>query len=174
MIQKVGVPLGKIVLYTLGGIIAFFLVIGIGAAVLLSIILANIPYPWEQGGSASLQRFVQIEVKACDTAAGCSYQNPLRVSNGKHSISWRVVIKNISPGTLTGSEFTFSQNQCAGSGAFGFALAPGAERVVTCSSEFTETDEVVSNVVSFASSGPATNEESVGIVIFGIVFVYCY
>ncbi|KRT67335.1 MAG: Membrane-bound metallopeptidase, partial [candidate division WWE3 bacterium CSP1-7] len=43
----------------------------------------------------------------------------------------------------------------------------GAERVAVCSSSFTETDEVVSNVVSFASSGPATNEESVGIVIFG-------
>ena len=157
----------KILAYTIGGLVAFSIALGIGLVVLLSIILANIPYPWEQGGSASLQRFVQIEVKACDTAAGCSYQNPLRVSNGQHSIGWRVVIKNISPVTLTGSEFTFSQTQCTGSGAFDFALAPGAERVAVCSSSFTETDEVVSNVVSFASSGPATNEESVGIVIFG-------
>ena len=167
-IKDVAVPLGKIVLYTVGGIIAFFIALSIGAAAVISIILSNTSYPWEQGGSAAAaQRFVQIEVKACDTAAGCSYQNPLKVSNGQHSISWRVVIKNISPGTLTGSEFTFSQTQCTGSGAFDFALAPGAERVAVCSSSFTETDEVVSNVVSFASSGPATNEESVGIVIFG-------
>jgi hypothetical protein len=167
IVDKLGGVL-KIVGYTLAGALGFVVVLGIGIVTLISIILSNKPYPWEQGGSAAAaQRFVQIEVMACNTAAGCSYQNPLRVSNGQHSIGWRVTIRNISSGTLSGSEFAFSQPQCAGAGASGFDLAAGATRVVTCSGSFTETDEVVSNTVSFASAQPLASEEAVGIVIFG-------
>src|SRR3989304_9799271 len=83
------------------------------------------------------------------------------------SLGWGVTIRNISAGILSGSEFSFSQSQCAGAGVSGFDLAPGATRVVTCSGTFTETDEVVSNTVSFASADPVAGEESGGIVIFG-------
>jgi len=166
--KKVGAPVAKIVAYVIFAIIGSFTLFAIGITTLIAIVLSNNPYPWEQGGSAAAaQRFVEIEITACDAAAGCSYQNPLRVSNGQHSIGWRVTIRNISSGILSGSEFSFSQSQCAGAGVSGFDLAPGATRVVTCSGTFTETDEVVSNTVSFASADPVAGEESVGIVIFG-------
>ena len=165
-VKKIVVPIFRILAYAAAAM--FFYMVGtVGLVILIAITLSNTLYPWEQGGSAAgAQRFVQIEVKACDTTS-CSYQNPLRVSNGRHAIRWRVVIKNISSQTLTGSEFTFSQGQCSNLEVSGFDLAAGGERTVTCASEFTETDDVVSNVLSFTSSGPVVNEESVGIVIFG-------
>ena len=166
VVEKLG-GVGKIVGYTLAGALGFFVVLGIGIITLFSIVLSDNPYPWQQGGSAAFQRFVQIEVKACDSAAGCSYQNPLRVSNGQHSISWRVVIKSISSQPLNEASFTFSQEQCSGRSRSGFILAPGQQITAVCSSTFNETDEVVSNVVSFSSGEPIANEESVGIVIFG-------
>jgi hypothetical protein len=165
-VKKIVVPIFRILAYAAAAM--FFYMVGtVGLVILIAITLSNTLYPWEQGGSAAgAQRFVQIEVRAC-AAAGCSYQNPLRVSNGRHAIRWRVVIKNISSQTLTGSEFTFSQGQCSNLEVSGFDLAAGGERVITCASEFTETDDVVSNVLSFSSTGPVVNEESVGIVIFG-------
>uniref|UniRef100_A0A831Z0Q3 M23ase beta-sheet core domain-containing protein n=1 Tax=candidate division WWE3 bacterium TaxID=2053526 RepID=A0A831Z0Q3_UNCKA len=170
ILSKLG-SIFKLVAYAVAGSFAVFILGAIAIVTLIAIVLSNTLYPWEQGGSAAAaQRFVRIEIGACESATECAasgYQNPLRVSNGRHPISWRVVIRNISSATLTGSEFTFSQAQCTDSEVSGFDLAPGAEQVVICSSEFTETDEVVSNTISFASSEPAANEEAVGIVIFG-------
>jgi hypothetical protein len=171
VVEKVGKELGsalKLAGLAVAGAFTFFVLGSMAIVVLLAIVLSNTLYPWEQGGSAAVaQRFIQVKIEACDPAAGCSYKNPLRVPNGQHSISWRVVITNISSQALTGSEFTFSQAQCASAGAFGFDLAPGAVRTATCSGSFTETDEVVSNTVSFVSADPAASEESVGIVVFG-------